>query len=95
MNANVALEPSLEMEVIRLCGRTVIISVHLLLSLRFGRDSRFVLIKILVPSLQTLVQAWHIVIVQALLFVPYAVASEAILTLSGGVLCGTGFVSNL
>ena len=28
---------------------------------RFGRDLRFVLIKVLVPSLQTLVQTWHTV----------------------------------
>ena len=51
-------------------------SVHLLRSLRFGRDSRFVLIKILVPSLQTLVQARQTVIVQALLFLLCTVNTE-------------------
>ena len=46
MNAKVALGPSSEMGVIGLCGRTVVISVHVLKSLRFGRDSRFVINRI-------------------------------------------------
>ena len=53
------------------------------------------LIKILVPSLQTLVQARQRVIAQALQCVLCTVPAEAILTLSGGVLCGIGLVSSL
>ena len=70
------LGSSSEIGVIRRCGRTVVVSVHLLKSLRFGRDLRVVLIKILVSSLQTLVQARHTVTVQPLLSAMFHTSKE-------------------